>query len=181
MRRPLEDLIISLAPWLRAFPSIRQLDDEASKFLVTDFHLVGPSSAVVEFAKSSQAILGEDAAALIGLLEAAGRGLHHSPKAGHRGLVSVRNLIMAAAGVVSTFLLGSVASDFAGKSAVVQRVGTFLAQAEGPILDILASLPLDLRLAVEAIIRQTHDLPGVPPGEIRPRPPARRPDEPFSL
>jgi hypothetical protein len=47
MRRPLSDLVRNLAPWLRAFSSIRQLDDDASRFLLRAAE-IQPSVAVVQ-------------------------------------------------------------------------------------------------------------------------------------
>jgi hypothetical protein len=179
MRRPLEDLVSSLAPWMRAFPTIRQLDDEAAKFLVKDNVLVEPSIETVDAAGRNHAVLADDLAALRGLLEASNRGPLQGTKAGHRGTVSARNMVVAAVGAISAFYLNAVASDFATKSLGVQRIGTFLAEAEKSILMIMAGLPDDLRLAVEVTIIQARDYPAVPPaGTKLPGPPIRRPREP---
>jgi hypothetical protein len=169
--RPLEDLLRSLAPWLRSFPTVREMDDEAGRFLTRD-PLIEPSSSVLDAAISTQLIISEDAAALRALIAASDRGEFQGVKAGHRGVLSIRNMIVAATSAIGLFLLSAVESDFATKSVLVQKAGTFLAKAEGPIMEVLAGLPQDLRLAVEAMISETRDQPPIRPRQPIPRVPA---------
>jgi DNA-binding winged helix-turn-helix (wHTH) protein len=163
VRRPLEDLLISLAPWLRSFPSVRQMDDEAGQFLTRN-SLLQPSTEAIKTANGLQLIGADDAEVLRALLEAAERGAFQGAKAGHRGVLSVRNMIVAASGVLGTFMLGALSSDFATKSVMVQKAGDFLAQAESAVVEIVSELPQDLRLAIETMIREAQ--------KSRPSPPA---------
>jgi hypothetical protein len=161
VRRPLEDLVKTMAPWVRRFPTARELDDETGQFL-SQLPLIPQAQAAVNLAVEGQIIDKETAAVVRGLLHAASHGPNLGDKAGKRGVLSVRNLVVVAAGV-SSFLLGAVSSDFATKSVLVQRAGTFLAAAEGPILELVADLPDDLRVALELLIKELSATPVVLP------------------
>lgn len=172
-RRPLEDLLRSLAPWLRSFPSIRELDDQTGQFLTRD-PLLASSAKTVRVADQIRLITSEDSRALEGLLGAAERGQFQGTKASHRVTLSVRNLVVVAAGIMSTFALGAVSSDFAAKSVIVQKAGTFLADAEASILEVISEMPQDLRIAIEIMINEAQGTPSMTP----PGPRAwRRPEE----
>jgi hypothetical protein len=175
-RRPLEDLVRSLAPWIRSFPTIRQMDDEAGQFLAKDA-MLRRSEQVIKVANDVRLIRKDDAAALIALMDSADRGDFQGGKAGHRGVLSVRNMIIASAGVLSSFLLGAVSSDYATKSLVVQKAGSFLALGEAAISEVLGNLPHDLQFAIQALMKDLRDAPIIDPTAPRPvanpQPPVR--------
>jgi hypothetical protein len=66
-----------------------------------------------------------------------------------------------------------VSSDFATKSALVQRAGSFLAAREVEILQLVGDLPADIRLALEDLIRQAPLEVPIVPEQPAPRPPRR--------
>lgn len=152
LRRPLEDLVRTLAPWLRSFPSIRELDEQLSQFTAPN-PLVAPAGEVIGRASDAHLVRNEDYQLLLGLVEAAGRGRVQGSKASHRGVLSARNLIIATAKLISVLSLGALGSDIATKSVLVQRTGTFLMSAERPIMEVISGLPSDVQLAVEALLR----------------------------
>jgi hypothetical protein len=163
VRRPLEDLVRSLAPWLRSFPTIKELDDEAGQFLIPPSNLDAPD-AVVRAADETSLISEEDSEALKGLLSAARRGEFQGSKAGHRGRLSVRNMVIAVAGVFS----GLILSDYGGKSVLVGKAGTFLSHAEAGIIELVADLPVDIRAAIEIILAEHQGSPAIPAHAPRP-------------
>jgi formylglycine-generating enzyme required for sulfatase activity len=52
-----------------------------------------------------------------------------------------------------SFYSGAIASDFATKSVLVQRAGSFLARAEEQALQLAAGAPDDLRIALENVLK----------------------------
>jgi transcriptional regulator with XRE-family HTH domain len=102
VHRSLSDLIRTAAPWLRRFPTIRDLDDDTAAFL-SQSDVLRPSATLVAIATDQKLISAEDAAALTGLVEAARRGEFQGQKARTRGIFSVRNLLYASATLVAGF------------------------------------------------------------------------------
>ena len=179
IRRPLDDLVRSLAPWLRQFPTIREIDDEAGQFL-TPPPATDVSIAVVEVARETALITEGDVNQLRALIDASKRGEFQGAKAGRRGILSARNIVLASVSLFGTLILG----DFGTKSVLVDKAGTFLAAGEAAILQIVAELPHDIRIVVETMVNENRKVPILPPTEPRPvstqhlRPPrGRQPDE----
>jgi hypothetical protein len=167
LRRPLEDLVRTLAPWLRSFPSIRELDEQLSQFTAPN-PLVAPAGEVIGRASDAHLVRNEDYQLLLGLVEAAGRGRVQGSKASHRGVLSARNLIIATAKLLSVLSLGALGSDIATKSVLVQRTGTFLMTAERPIMEVISGLPSDVQLAVEALLRDAKGPTPLVPQQPKP-------------
>lgn len=163
VRRPLEDLLRSLAPWLRRFPSIKAMDDEAGQFLLPPGNLETPK-ALINAADQTNLIPEEDAEALSALLDAANRGEFQGSKAGHRGLLSARNMVVA----VITLFGGLVLDNYGGKSVLIGKAGSFLSRAEREISELVADLPNDLRAAIELVIRDHRASPKLPSQEPPP-------------
>ncbi|WP_294210646.1 DNA-directed RNA polymerase subunit alpha C-terminal domain-containing protein [uncultured Sphingomonas sp.] len=158
VRRPLSDLVRNLAPWLRAFPSVREADDEASRFLVQGAEL-RPAFDVIE-AAGVQTLLGEDDIAVFQQLQvAAERGAFQGAKAGGRAKRSASNLVIGAVAFAGTFLSGAVASDFSTASPLVHKIGQFLVRTEISIEALIADMPHDLRFSISDFI---SDLPRNP-------------------
>jgi hypothetical protein len=172
-RRPMEDFLRTFAPWLRNFPTIREADDEAGQFLSKSTQ-VNSASAVIRVASNTRLIQKQDADLLSGLLEAQVRGEFQGVKAGHRGVLSVHNLIVAAAGIIGSIMIGAVGSDLSTKSYLAEKAGSFLASAESSIIEVTSEFPIDLQLAIEAVLREIDRSPFVSP--TRPEP--VRVDEP---
>jgi len=164
VRRPLEDLIKTMAPWVRSFPTARAMDDEAGQFLTRDA-LLDPAAEAISIAQKV-ALLGDtDSEAIGALIAAAKRGEVQGIKAEQRSVLSVRNLITVSAGILGTIAIGAVGSAVATQSVLAQKAAVFFLQAEPPVLRLIASLPEDVRLAMELIL---SDLQKNPPALPKP-------------
>lgn len=175
-RRALDDLVRTLAPWVRLFPTAQQADDATGQFLARAA-LIPTAETTVEIARLTRVLKPGDAEVLKGLLEAARRGASVGDRAGARGVLSTRNMIVAlvgAVGAVGSFYVDAISSDFATKSHLVQRAGTFLASAEAEVLALVADFPADLRLAIEALVRRSPVTSALPPSEMTIRPARHR-------
>jgi hypothetical protein len=156
-RRAFEDLVRTAAPWIRHFPTARRLDDETGALLLRR-DLYEPSRAVVEGARNAALISAEDRNLLKALLSAIERGGFPAQKAGTRGILSTRNLIVAALMTAVTgsitFYSGAVSADFANRSELVKKIGTFLAAEESQVLRIMGDATTDLRLAISSLLAE---------------------------
>lgn len=151
VRRPLVDFVRTAAPWIRNFPSIRALDDQMGSFF-TPGALLAPSVAVVEKASALDLITGSDTATLIGLLDAALRGNVQGNKAKGRGVLTARNLVIAAATAVGSIYVSAVGNDLGPSSILVHRASELLSGAEHQIVELIDNLP-DIRSAIRALAR----------------------------
>jgi WD40 repeat protein len=160
IRRALVDFISSASPWLRSFPSVQATDDALHEFL-TRRALFEPirrtQRAAREFLEKAgqEGVLSPDDAVRAALpLETAERGGFLGEKAGYRGHGNALGLLTRAAVVwLIGFYSGAISSDFATKSLLVQRAGSFLARAEEQALELAASAPDDLRIALENVLK----------------------------
>jgi hypothetical protein len=111
-----------------------------------------------------------DATLVKGVLDAARRGHFQGQKAGTRGVHSVRNLVIMSASIVASFLSGAVSSDFATKSALVQRAGSSLVSVEHHIEIMFAELQDDLRIALDELLKEIKKYPNIrdyiPPSDV---------------
>ena len=153
--RPLQDVLTGLAPWLRRFPTIRELDDEAGRFLVEQSSAQASREA---FASAAETDLIEDAdaARLRRLLDAADRGSFVGAKAGRRGIMSARNLVLTAALFVANGVWDGAVSEYAAHSVVARRAGAMLVRAENAVLDIVREMPADVRSAIRRIMEHAR-------------------------
>jgi len=175
VRRPLSDLVRNLAPWLRAFPSVREADDEASRFLVQVAELK-PTIDVVRAAGDHTLLTDADLEVFRQLQDAANRGAFQGGKAGGRAKRSASNFVIGVVAFAGTFFSGAVASDFATGSPLVRKVGQFLVQTEKSIEALVADLPQDLRYSIAQFVKElpTHT-PLLPPQPSQIVDPVRRP------
>jgi hypothetical protein len=97
VRGDLAHLVRLAAPWLRGFPSIRKLDDQAARGL-TDFDDTGPALGLIEKAARAEAIGPEDAGAMGALAEAASDPEFVGRKARRRLVGGAGNLALSLAG-----------------------------------------------------------------------------------
>jgi formylglycine-generating enzyme required for sulfatase activity len=166
IRRALVDFISSASPWLRGFPSVLAADDARRDFL-TRPELFEPIRRALPAAREFLEIAGqegvlspEDAARATLPIETAERGGVLGEKAGYRGHGNALGLLTRAATVsivsLISFYSGAIASDFATKSGLVQRAGGFLARAEEQALQLAASAPEDLRIALENVLKENR-------------------------
>ena len=153
VRRELRALIRTAAPWLRRFPTIRELDDECGSFLKRP-ELLEPAVSIIKVSRQKDLVSDLDAEATLGVLDAAFRGRFQGEKATARGVHTVRNLVIAGATAIVTFFSSAVSSDFATKSDLVQRVGSVLAEAEKDIYNLLDGMPDDIQIALRELIKE---------------------------
>jgi hypothetical protein len=158
----LTDLVRTAAPWLRGFPTVAAWDDAAGKALVRA-DLFQPASDFTRIARRKQTISARDAAEIEILAEAADATDFQGQKAGSRAAGDVRNLMLAAAETVATFLSGAGAADLATRSLLVQRAGATLAEAEAAVEAFARTLPDDLRHALLALTKEGRRLDAAPP------------------
>ena len=167
VHRALSDLIRTAAPWLRQFPTIRELDEQLGEFLTRD-DLLDPGATLINSAQNNDLVSSTDATAILALVEAAKRGEFQGAKARTRGVFTVRNLIIVVTTVVVLpFFVGAAASKYAEKSPLMDNAGKFLVQSENEITALVADLPNDLRLAFQELLREIKEHPeiflGLPP------------------
>jgi transcriptional regulator with XRE-family HTH domain len=167
VHRALSDLIRTAAPWLRQFPTIRELDEQLGQFLTRD-DLLDPGAALINGARRNGLVFSTDATAIVGLFEAGKRGEFQGAKARTRGVSSVRNLlVIVTTMVVIPFFIGAAGSNYSEKSPLMDHAGKFLVQSENEITALVADLPDDLRLAFQELLREIKEHPeiflGLPP------------------
>lgn len=158
--RPLQDVLTGLAPWLRRFPTVRELDDDAGRFLIAQSSSQASREAFA-VAAETKLIENTDAALLNGLLDAGDRGGFVGGKAGRRGILSARNLVLAAAALVVNGVWDGAVSEYAGHSIVSRRAGAMLVRAENAVIDIASQMPADVRTAIRRVMEQNR--PAEPP------------------
>lgn len=159
-------MVKTVAPWVRRFPSAREIDNETGEFL-SQITLVTHAQDATDFAVRNELIAQDIAEAVRGLLESSSRKGPVSYKASTRGVLSVRNMVIAAATAATTVWLGAVGSELAPRSVVAQRAAEFLSSAEAPIVQLFKDLPSDIQLAINMLINQMNQepftLPSTPP------------------
>lgn len=153
-RRQFESIIELTAPWIRRFPTARQLDDDLGAFLgnLPDKML---SSQLAQAAGDAELISKDDRELLQSLLSAFEANGPLYEKAVTRGTHNVQTLTYKAAAVVIAFYSGAIASDFSTKSVLVSRAGEYLVTGEELILKHLESVPADIRQAVLSAIERS--------------------------
>ncbi len=173
MRRPLGDLIRTVAPWLRAFPSVRQADDDASRFLLEVSEL-RPTSDVVRSAHEFALLTDDDLEVFRQLRDAAERGAFQGGKAAGRAKRSALNLVIGVAVFASGAMMDAVVSDYATTSPLAHKAGQFLTRTEVAIESLVSDMPFDLRHAIVDFARGAGDAPLVPASPVEPVPPRSR-------
>ncbi|WP_242416492.1 DNA-directed RNA polymerase subunit alpha C-terminal domain-containing protein [Sphingomonas panni] len=157
--RPLQDVLTGMAPWLRRFPTIRELDDEAGRFLVAQSSAKASREAFAAAAETNL-IREADADLLRRLLDAGDRGDFVGSKASRRGVISAKNLILTAALFVGGGVWDGAVSEYAAHSVVARRAGAMLVKAENAILEIVAEMPADVRSAIRHVMTRTRAADG---------------------
>lgn len=151
-RRSLANLVMAIAPWIRRFPTARQLDDDAGAFLARR-ELFEPTERIIDAASSSMALKQGDIILLRALLAAWQRGEFQGNKAGSRSLFTVRNIIA----VVASVYLGAVGSVVAEKSTLTKKLGNMIVLGEDAITAFVAQEPIDVQLALVEIIKRAKE------------------------
>lgn len=151
VRGDLAHLVRLAAPWLRGFPSIRRLDDEAARGL-TDFGDMGPALGLIEKATRADAIGPEDAEAMRTLAEAAEDPEFLGSKARRRLIGGAGNLALSLGETEAERQADALDLSIADTYALATATLATLVKA-GPEIDRLP-LPEDVRAALKAVIAE---------------------------
>jgi Leucine-rich repeat (LRR) protein len=155
IRRPLLDLLQTAGPWVRRFPSARELDEDHANFQ-TPRHAVEPALQILTTADDEAVIEGEDAQILEDALLAGGKSGVQSLKARSWGVLSVRNLIVGAMGVAAVGVASGaskqVGIEVARRSILAQKSIQLILSSEDALVQFLSSLPADIRSTVRALL-----------------------------
>lgn len=160
IHRALDDLVGSVAPFARRFPSVRELDDERGAALANP-SLFAPAVSLFAAAKAENLTSPDAAASMESMTQLAERGGVQADKARSYTIRGARGLISRSASYAAGFLAGAVASGYADQSPLIHRIGAFMARAEGTIGQLVADFPADLQHALGRMMR-TAGKPGFP-------------------
>lgn len=158
VRRPLSDIVRNLAPWLRSFPSIRETDDQANRFLQKATEL-SPSFDVVVAAEKEELLTKADIEVFHQLKGAVERGEFQGEKAGGHAKRSATNLVIGVGAFLGTVYTGAIGSDVATISPLAQKASQFLVSAEISIGSLITDLPQDLSYAISEFMREVKARP----------------------
>ena len=151
IRRELSDLVGSIAPWVRRFPTACQLDEARSEFL-SGSALLEPASRLLAIAKQHRLVSDSDADNLLTSLRITGRNGAQGQKAGHYGIRGARNLLLRSGILLASFIAGSSIFNNADSLPLIRRTGEFLFAAKASIKAILHDYPDDIRHAFSKLI-----------------------------
>jgi Leucine Rich repeats (2 copies) len=165
-RRPLVDLLQTAGPWVRRFPTARELDDQHASFHERRDELSGAREllSVVQYQKVIQRNDADMFETALGGNERLG---HQTKKAHAFGVFSVRNIAyrvigIAAAGL-ATGATAYVGSETAKGLVLTQKAVRLIVSAEEPLLRFLSGLPADIRAGVRALLDtlrgESHGVP----------------------
>ena len=173
LRAELEDLMMTVAPWVRRFPTARQQDDEARQWQ-SERHDPETVRILVEDARKREILRAKDAsliedAAMVG----EGQGLQ-ARKAEGWALRTTRNLAVAGVKVAGAMLgiagaayVAQVGTGIAEDAILYKRIHDWVITRESEIFEVLDGVPADLRAAVREILERLKklggDTPATPP------------------
>ena len=140
-----DDLVGSVAPWIRRFPGARELDDDRGAFL-TRPELFAPSVRVIQHAIASDLLTPATAETLQNTIGTADQADPvQAAKAGTFSMKAARGLLTRGASYAAGFLAGAAASGYANESPLMKRIGTFLAGVETDGIALVADMPRDIQ------------------------------------
>ena len=180
MHRAFDDLVGSLAPWIRRFPTARELDDDRGAFLAQPA-LFATAAVVIQGARDADLITAETDATLRAGEAIARRDTSQAAKAGTFSIKAARGLVTQSGRIFAGFLAGAVASSYATHSPLTDRVGKFLARVETHATALIVDLPADIRFALGRLIEDVAkgDVPRpVDTSEVTPVTVAEQPGRP---
>ncbi|MEM7301423.1 MAG: hypothetical protein AAF468_10100 [Pseudomonadota bacterium] len=156
-RRQFEDIVRSIAPFVRRFPAGREMDEETGAFL---HELSGDlAKRVVIAARQNDVITSQDAERVRALLAAIEREGLPARKAQTRGEHTARNLVLATV----WGMVGMVGARTLDKTELFQKVTQFLASNVDEAIEIVVDAPVDVRAAVESVLRGIREAQGDAP------------------
>src|SRR5712691_4693484 len=141
IQRPLSTMVQTAAPWLRGYPTVARLDDEAGRLLARPQQFQDAR----EFARTAQArrvIAADDADRIDALAEAAQRFQNDlARKSGNHAVADAYNLLLAIAGLAAAALAGVLPAP---RADLARRAGGTLADARQDIAALAEAAQPDL-------------------------------------
>ena len=150
IHRPLNTLIITLAPWVRRFPTARELDDATGAFLA-DAKLLQPAYRVIEIAEQAALITQASAQMLRdqrSTIESDGR---QGEKAGSYYLRATRNLLLEAGRLLANRVADTKMPPDAEDADLIERARVVMADPDPAISEMIRSFTPDIGAALESL------------------------------
>jgi len=150
MHRALDDLVGSLAPFVRAFPAARVLDDQRGEFLKTKM-LFEPARFVIDRAEARSVLTPAAAGTIRSAMAAAGRGDAQAEKEGFFALRGAQNTLVTAMGYGAAFLAGAPGTGYAIQQPLIDNVGLVLPEVAAQATALMADAPADVQAAMQSV------------------------------
>ena len=150
-----DNLVVSLAPWVRHFPAARRLDDESGAFL-TRPELFAPSIRVARRAIKDDLLTPESEGLMGAAIETAeGNDPVQGGKAGRFLAQAARALITRATSYAAGFRAGVVGTN----PPLLRRVGAFLSGLDRTdAVKLTADMPRDIQHGIERMLDLSHEV-----------------------
>jgi formylglycine-generating enzyme required for sulfatase activity len=146
MHQAMDNLVSSLAPFVRSFPTARLLDDQTGAFLRTSL-LFEPARRLVEHAQQTGLVTRDVAEVIRGNLVPAAPDDTQAGKLAEYEIRGVRNLLTSAGLVGARFVAEAAASTDATPSPLVARTSEMLSSGKAEVAHLAATWPDDLKIA----------------------------------
>jgi hypothetical protein len=164
IHRPLSTMVQTAAPWLRGYPTVARLDDEAGRLLARPQLFQNAQ----EFARVAQGrgVIGADDAGRIDALAQLARLSRDdlARKSGSHAVADVYNLMLAVAELAAAALAGALPAARAG---LARRSGRALADAQQDVSALAEASQSDLRQALQALAAEGRQLEQSEPAVLR--------------
>ena len=155
-RRLFLEIVRTVAPWIRRFPTARNLDDETGQFLFK-INDTAAHSAIITAASSASLITQSDRDLILQLLAAIKRQGFPAEKAVKRGAFLTAGLFT---------VVGAVFGMTMDRMEPVQELAEFLASKGEQIFEVLGNEPADIQAAMRHMVdearKQVGDAPTLP-------------------
>lgn len=150
-RRLFEEVIRSVAPFVRRFPTARSIDEETGEFLGKLSKTL--AEKLVNSAFERKIISDGDHKRILKLLAAMERNGLLAKKSEIRGYFSATNLVLAAV----AFISGTFATGVIEKTQIYENSTDWVIENSGNILEAFEDAPADVRSIIEAMLEKLPD------------------------
>ncbi|MEP0706747.1 MAG: leucine-rich repeat domain-containing protein [Parvibaculum sp.] len=152
----LADLVQTAGPFVRQFPTARNLDDDLASFHSASDHFDAAVSTV-NIAVEVELLNLPDGELILAVVDTAHGTGHQSEKARDWSIYTARNIAAGAllfvVGSVTTGALAQVGTEVAQQSRLAGVARDFLLRSESEIVDLTQRLPADVRAAIREVTR----------------------------
>ena len=147
LHQALADLVGSVGPWVRSFPTARLLDDQRGAFLRTKL-LFDPAKQVSRDALAAKVVTPLVDSTFRSAIDVAERGDAAAEKAGFYAISGLRNLLVSAARYAATYLSSLISGIRQAYSALIDYIGAWFTKSENGIIVLVQDFSPDLRVAI---------------------------------